>query len=194
MKNMRFHKFLEDILGSRTKISVLRALCHHPTKEFTQREFSVKFGIPRQTVGFALNDLSSHEVVSVKTAGKSTLFSANEDSYVFKSIKKMFDDEEKSVDCLIRLISGSIHGARECYLFGSVARGEEKPGSDVDLFIVCPSAAKMTEKIAKLNSKVIRMFGNQIVPLIIPSGEFEKWRKKNRALYEENIKKGIRVL
>ncbi len=193
MKNMRFHKFLEDALGSRTKISLLRALCRHPTKEFTQREFSMKFGIPRQNVGFVLKDLSSNNVVSVKTVGKSTLFSANEDSYIFKSIKKMFDDEEKSLDCLIRLISRNIHGARECYLFGSVARGEEKPGSDVDLFMVCPSVEKMTERISKLNGKIIKVFGNQIMPLIIPSDEFEKWKRKHKALYEENIKNGIKI-
>lgn len=185
---------MEDILGSRTKTGMLRALCRHPSKEFTQREFSIKFGIPQQNVSFVLKDLSKYNIVHVKIAGKSMLFSANEDSYIFKSIKKVFDEEEKSLDCLIRLISRNIHGARECYLFGSVARGEEKPGSDIDLFIVCPSARKMTERISRLNSKVIRVFGNQIMPLIIPSGEFEHWKRKNKLLYEENIKKGIKLV
>lgn len=190
---MRFHKFMEDVLGSRTKIGMLRALCRHSSKEFTQREFSIKFGIPQQNVSFALKDLANYNVVNIKMAGNSMLFSANVQSYIFKSIKKMFDDEEKSLDRLIQIISRNIHGTRECYLFGSVARGEEKPGSDVDLFIVCHSVRKMTERMSRLNSKIIRVFGNQIMPLIIPSDEFEKWRKNNRALYEENIKKGIRL-
>lgn len=190
---MRFHKFMEDVLGSRTKISMLRALCRHPAKEFTQREFAIKFGIPQQNVSFVIKELANYNVVNIKISGNSMLFSANEQSYILKSIKKVFDDEEKSRDCLIRLISRNIHGARECYLFGSVARGEEKPGSDVDLFIVCPSVEKMTERISKLNSKIIRMFGNQIMPLIVPFDEFEKWKIKHKTLYEENIKNGIKI-
>jgi predicted nucleotidyltransferase len=34
------------------------------------------------------------------------------------------------------------HGVREAYLFGSVARGEGRPGSDVDIAVAgCPSAS-----------------------------------------------------
>lgn len=37
----------------------------------------------------------------------------------------------------------SIHGARDVRLFGSVARGEDQPGSDVDFLVKFPGGATL---------------------------------------------------
>ena len=196
---MKFHKFMEDALGNRTKIGVLRALCAHPTQEFTQREFSKKFGIPQQSVSVALKDLSRHNLILVRTVGRSTVFAANADSYSFKSVKKLFEDEKKVLAALKETIAKELSGCGgivECVLFGSVARGKEKTGSDIDLFVVCDDAyeEKIRERITMLNGKIIRRYGNPLSPLIVSAESLKKWKQENQFLYTDNIlKDGIKL-
>lgn len=196
---MIFHAFIEDILGSKTKIRVLRALYLHPEKEFTQREFSKKFGIPQQSISWVAEDLSKHNLILVRTVGKSTLFKANKDSYTFGIVKKLFENEKNAQEALKETVSKKLAGTKyikECVIFGSIARGDEKTGSDVDLFVVCDAGHEneTLEKTSELNGILIRRFGNPLTPLIVSTKSIEDWKKKNRFLFEENIMKdGIRV-
>lgn len=68
---------------------------------------------------------------------------------------------------LERSLRGS--GAVEAFLFGSVARGDEDPNSDVDLLVVFPDerrAAGWTERLRDLEAEVLARFGNPLQALV----------------------------
>jgi predicted nucleotidyltransferase len=59
-------------------------------------------------------------------------------------------------------------------LFGSVARGDDRIESDVDVYFETPSmesSDKVIDLLAELQAKVWRKYGNAISPLILTSKE-----------------------
>jgi predicted nucleotidyltransferase len=54
------------------------------------------------------------------------------------------------------------YGIAELAVFGSVARGEERPDSDLDLFYVLAPDARLGWEIADLNDELAELFGRTI--------------------------------
>ncbi len=71
---MRFHEFLEGLLGSRVKVRLLRAFCKYPGKQFTLRELGRLLGVSHVGVGKAIVDLEKMNAVSVMTIGRSNVY------------------------------------------------------------------------------------------------------------------------
>jgi len=54
------------------------------------------------------------------------------------------------------------YGIAELAVFGSVARGEERPDSDLDLFYVLAPGARLGWEIADLSDELSELFGRTI--------------------------------
>ncbi len=54
------------------------------------------------------------------------------------------------------------YGIAELAVFGSVARGEERPDSDVDLFYVLAPGARLGWEITDLSDELSALFGRTI--------------------------------
>lgn len=65
------------------------------------------------------------------------------------------------------------------YLFGSQARGEATPDSDVDLLIVVPEAAEPSYRLAQRGYFAIGRYTLPVELVVMPTTEFER---RSRAL------------
>jgi uncharacterized protein len=54
------------------------------------------------------------------------------------------------------------YGIAQLAVFGSVARGEERPDSDVDIFYVLQPGARLGWEIADLNEELDELFGRHV--------------------------------
>ena len=169
---MIYHNYLEMLLGSRVKVKILRTLCRHRGKEFTVRELADFLDVSHMGVRKALNDLYEMNAVRVRVIGKSHTIALNAESYAANLADKTFKMEEETLGELVKLLGRRLSGPTtvSVLIFGSIARGEEEPLSDIDLFILTEDKEKAEVAVSELQGEVSRRFGNAISPYIL-SGE-----------------------
>ncbi|OLC10649.1 MAG: hypothetical protein AUH39_01525 [Chloroflexi bacterium 13_1_40CM_67_9] len=87
---------------------------------------------------------------------------------------------------------------REAYIFGSVARGESRTGSDIDLaLVVSPSGPTVAEQreIDKIAAEVRQSFGSQLGVHISPQPVAQRVEGRGgRDLWRRIQSEGIRLL
>ncbi len=139
---MRIHNYLEDLLGSKTKIAVLRVLFRYPSKRFTGRELArLTAGASKSSTLRIIKDLEASDVVRTEYHGKTLLLSLNRKHILSKDLTRLFGEERKAFGKVMERLKHMIPAAVECCLiFGSVARGEEEGSSDVDILLIVPDS------------------------------------------------------
>ena len=166
---MLYQNYLEVLLGSRVKVKILRTLCRHRGKEFTIRELADFLNVSHTGVRKALSDLYKMNAVRIRVIGKSHAVTVNTESYAAGLVDKMFKIEGETLSELVKLVAEKLGdpSITSALIFGSVARGEEEPLSDVDLFILTEDKEKAEGAVSELQREVSNRFGNAISPYIL---------------------------
>lgn len=191
---MLLHKYLENLLGSKTKIKILRTLHRHKGKEFTIRELSEFIDISHTGVRKALQDLYEMNAVTLNAVGRSHIIYLNQESHLTPLLSYLFDYEENTIQELQKDIKKHLcpHPAIESVkIFGSVATGLEKPRSDIDLSIITSDHEKAEELLTELQILCNKKYGNPITPYILTPEE-EK-NLNNQRLVKEIREKHIPI-
>jgi len=82
----------------------------------------------------------------------------------------------------------------EIYLFGSRARGEERPDSDYDLLIVVDQAdGKFREKIYEIVLDILLDTGKLLSLKILSSEEFKRLSQLRTPFIENVLREGIKI-
>ena len=76
---MKFHNVLDEILGNRTKVKLLRAFFTYPEKEFTESELQRIAGIPQASVHRNVKSLLTSGLLDRERIGKANLHSLNKE-------------------------------------------------------------------------------------------------------------------
>lgn len=181
----------EAILGSTLKIRTLRVLRRHPTREFTTRELAREVGASDVGVGKVLDDLEAYDVVRRRRIGRAYAVQANPDSALFAVTRDLFEREEDlgaRFQKAVRRWCARVD-VEYAALFGSAARGELGPESDVDLLIVSRSPKAVYDALSDLADEVRRLFGRPLSPLVLDPAEFRKVRSSGlgESLRQEGI-------
>jgi predicted nucleotidyltransferase len=188
---MKFHNVLDEILGNRTKVKLLRAFFTYPEKEFTESELQRIAGIPQASVHRNVKSLLANGLLDRERIGKANLHSLNKEHILYPLIKKTFENERNLLSELIKSLKdsiGSLSGIELAVLFGSVVKGTEREDSDIDIFIISRADKSQVEAEMKNLIQVIRnKFGNMISPMI--KNDTEMRDMKSGSIYKE-LKKG----
>ncbi len=174
---MLLHNYLETLLGSRTKIKILRTLHRHRGKEFTIRELADFIGASHTGVRKTLNDLYEMNVITLKAVGNSHTVGINDFSHLLALLDAVFEYEEETLSHLKESIRGSLCGKdyiKLVLIFGSVARMEEDPRSDVDILILTDDRERAEDTVSELQSELSRRFGNPLAPYILTPSELKE--------------------
>ena len=188
---MKFHNVLDEIVGNRTKVKLLRAFFTYPEKEFTESELQRIAGIPQASVHRNVKYLLANGLLDRERIGKANLHSLNKEHILYPLIKNTFENERNLLSELKKSLKGSIEslsGIELAVLFGSVVKGTERADSDIDLFIISRADKSQVEAEMKNLIQVIRnKFGNTISPMI--KNDIEMKEMKSNSIYKE-LKKG----
>jgi uncharacterized protein len=158
------------LFGS-TRRNVLALLFGRPGESFYVREVVRASGTGTGAVQRELASLLRAGLIRRSISGRQVYFSANEASPVFPELRSLLGKTAGIADVfragLAELArSGAIEAA---FIFGSVATGNQEPGSDIDLLVVgkaglsglLPALAPLAERL-----------GREINPIVYTAGEF----------------------
>lgn len=132
-----------EIFGVRAHVITLRELFQHGG-ELSAPILVRRTGLAKASVRHALIALQNQRVVESIGAGRSTLYRAARKHPLAPSIAAVFKAEDRRFEALtseIAELAMRMRGMIAVWLYGSVARGEDLPASDVDVAVVAASAA-----------------------------------------------------
>lgn len=150
---MRFP--LDDILSSRTKVRLLRALVNSPTP-LTGRELARATGMAQGNVSVSMKQLVAAGVVNARVVQPALEYSLRTDKQpVLDAVRGLFEAEDWAFIDAVTTLSKRIPGLVSLILFGSAARGTHRSDSDTDLLIVVERIdAALDEQIADICQEI----------------------------------------
>jgi predicted nucleotidyltransferase len=188
---MRCTRYLEELLGAKSDVKILRTLCRYPTKEFSESELARVSGAGQKTVNRAMPKYVSYGIVSARTIGRANVYTLNSDHYIVEQLRSLFRAEDGARSELKRLLENSFKGDKAVVslaIFGSVAGGREEPTSDIDVFVLTRDKEGAEEKLRQAEETAMKKFGNVISGYILTPEEFE--RKKGTQTIKEIVAHG----
>jgi len=190
---MTFNKPLNSILGQKTKINILRHLALY-RKEAATRELARETNIAAPNILKLLKELEAENILISKKAGNSISYSINRSNLIVKKIiLPAFNCEKNLINELGSYLATNLNlPIVSIILFGSRARGEEEPKSDIDLAFIVKSGDedKCEKKIINLNPKISATFGSSVAPIIYSTAKFSTKAKNKEQLVKNIIKEG----
>jgi len=199
---MIFRDFAENLLGSRIKVKILTHLLREELPN-SERELSRLLGVSNTAIHKAMLDFQDLNLVSPWVVGGANLWRLNTESYAYKVIAGTQIEGLTSLALLskrpplrhvrVRLAEELSHYEVKVYIFGSVAKGEEEAGSDIDVFVEVGTEEKkkaVIKGLDKLKDEFVRLFGNQLRPYVVSRKDLSQ---KAHAKIAAEARQGIMV-
>jgi predicted nucleotidyltransferase len=165
---------LVEIVSSRVKAEIFRLLFGLGRPELHLREIVRQSGLSVGTVQQELKGLSLVGLIRSRRDGNRVYFSANTDHPAHRELTALVLKTDGLAGVLAKALDDS--EIRLAVVFGSIARGETRAESDVDLLVVGSVGLR---RLTKLLSGLAEKVGREINPHILTPEEFLE-RKKNR--------------
>ena len=161
---------LDVLFGSAVRVAVLRQLLLHPNREIHLRDLIGRTGAAPRSVQVEVDRLVRGGILRQRRSGNRRYLSANVGYRLYQPLMLLL---ERSVGVLPAIeetlaASADIDGA---VVFGSVARGDTTPASDVDLLIVGDIALRA---VVKLLRPLEEHFDVEINPVVMTRQEYER--------------------
>jgi len=202
---------LANLLFGAYRHRVLSLLLLRPGDRFHVRMIARLTGVPAGSLHRELKQLAEAGLVVAERSGNQLLYSANERSPVFHELSAVLDKTagstptlhehaaEYSVEPSGRLPKVDLkalaricrkYGVKKLSLFGSAARGELRPDSDVDLMIEFkPSSKTSSFDMVDMQEQLSPLFGRRAIQLTSPEILRNPYRRRTilpdlKTLYE----------
>lgn len=191
---MSLHELASQILGNKIAIAVLKTLLRYRGKVFTIRELARTSGFSHPEVSNVVKELEKRAVIKLQPVGRAYQITLNEDSYILRSIvEPLFKAEKEVIKELVRTIRPFFKNKAiiSALIFGSVARGEEKESSDLDLLVITRDKDIANECVANASDATLSKFGKALSPLIM--GKDQVTTRLNKKLIESILESHIHV-
>jgi predicted nucleotidyltransferase len=146
-----------DALFPTVRAGVLSATLLQPERWWFMTELARQLGVTPSSLQRELEALVGSGILLRRQDGRRIYYKANTESPVFPEMKGLIEKTAGIVPSLEAALSGFDEQIELALLYGSVARGEEKSGSDVDLMIVGPmKQIDLLPALRKLESRLRR--------------------------------------
>lgn len=159
---------LAEILSSKIRAEIFRMLFGVSDKPLHMREIERRSGFAIGTVQKELQKLIRLDLVMKKRDGNRVYYRANEEHPLYPDIRDLVLKTIGLVDILRSALLGH-SGLILAFVFGSIARHEEKAVSDVDLMVIGNLGLR---KVTALLSGASGKIGREINPHVLTKEEF----------------------
>ncbi|MFH1307183.1 MAG: nucleotidyltransferase domain-containing protein [Candidatus Micrarchaeota archaeon] len=165
---------LNALFTSKTKRKILSLLFMNPKKSFYLREICRKVGEPTNAVSAELSKLEKANILTSRRAGNMLYCQTNAHCPIYSELKAIIAKTSGLGDA-IRGALGKSHNLKFAFIYGSFAKGDERPSSDIDVMLIGKISP---ESILKEFKKLEKTCGREINYAIYPEVEFLKSLKK----------------
>jgi len=188
---------LDDILGNRTKIKLLRVLVPL-SRPVSLREAARLAGMSAAGASRAMEHLTAMGVMERREASGQHLYTVNRDSYLYGVLSGLFDAEEARQQALFQALRDALGPmAKAAAIFGSRARGDDRPDSDLDLLVVIEDAdgeEGVWEHLVELQPRIQREFGLRLSPVILGLERLRERAREGDPFVEAVAAEGIPII
>jgi predicted nucleotidyltransferase/DNA-binding transcriptional ArsR family regulator len=179
---MRATNTVETILGSRSRVRVLREL-RGVRVPLNASQIAARTKLSQPAVAAVLRDLSRMGLVQSSPAGRAWVHTlVRENAYVQRMVDAVFAAEATIPDEILAELADRFSAdAVSIVLFGSYARGDQGPDSDIDLVLVGRDAVEKARLRASFDSQepeLRRRYGAPFSAVVYDAVEAEAlWRR-----------------
>ncbi len=162
---------LMDLLFPATRQRVLAQLLLHPEESFHLRELARLTASHAGTLGRELEKLVEAGLVIRREQGNQVRYQANAQCPLFAELASMFRKTHGMVPALREALAPLAGWIRLALVFGSMARGTQTAGSDIDLLVVGEVGfAELVQALYPLQQTLQR----EINPVLYTAAEFHR--------------------
>ena len=141
---------------SEVRRQILAAFYAGPGLVTHARELARRLGRPSQVVGRELRRLEDAGILASDTVGRARRYRVNAASPIAADVRGLVL-RTIGAEALIRAALGNVAGVEEAWIFGSHARGTERPSSDIDLLVIGPvDRAAISERLVEVEQELGR--------------------------------------
>jgi predicted nucleotidyltransferase len=199
---VRITAALDDVLATRGHVRILRALDGLPEGfAVSARDMARRAEVAHNRASEVLSALTEIGLTRVQRAGRADLYQLNRSHIMYPAVHELFQQEaaiQPALQKFLRRRLARIRRVREAYVFGSVARGESRTGSDIDLAVVIPPSGPTEAERAALDeiaAEVRQRFGNALGVHISPQPVADRVEgRTGRDLWRRIQTEGIKLL
>lgn len=160
-----------EILFGTYRRRALALLLLRPEERFHVREIARLTGIPAGSLHRELKLLAEADLLVRQSVGRQVYYQANRQSPIFEELAGIFRKTAGLADVIRAALLPLANELDMAFVFGSVAQGKERSGSDVDLFVL--GETSFTAVVAALADLHERL-GREINPVIMTCEDFTK--------------------
>jgi predicted nucleotidyltransferase len=165
------HKGAAELFVSSTMTDLLKVFFLHPGEEFYQRELARLTGNTLYLVQRELARLERSGIVQKERRGNRVYYRAQEKNPAFLDLKRFFIKTVAMGDGILEALADLTPEITLAFIYGSVAAGEDKPGSDVDIMVIGNTSLK---ELSKILGPLSRDLGRELNPTVYSSKELKK--------------------
>lgn len=199
---MRITAALDDVLATRGHVRILRALDRLPEGfAVSARDLARRAEVVHNRTSEVLSALTQIGLTQVQRVGRSDLYRLNREHILYAPIHDLFREEaavQSALQKFLRRRLAKMRRVREAYIFGSVARGESRTGSDIDLALVIPPSGPTIAEQAEIDeiaTDVRQRFGSELGVHVSPQPvAYRVEGRAGRDLWRRIQTEGIRLL
>lgn len=189
---------LDTVLAAPSHLAILRAL-RGLAVGVTGRDVGRMAGLSPKAAHDALARLERAGLVRRLFAGRSHLFRLNRDHYLARNcLLPLLEAERGYRHALVGTLRGTLGRiVLSSVLFGSAARGEDGPESDIDLLVVVADASRKERAAAalsRLSDGVQRSLGLRLSPLVLTKAELLRDYGRDHPLIRNVLAEGAGIL
>lgn len=165
---------IEDISGAlfgKTQGILLAFLFGHPDEKFYLRQIARTTGTSVGALQREVKRLSEAGILECTRQGREVFYQANSRSPIFEDLKNLLLKTVGVGDVLRRGLQPIQNRIAVAFVYGSVARGEPRKESDIDILVV--GSVTLAEVVATLEESQ-DLLKREVNPTVYPSAEFRK--------------------
>lgn len=175
---MDFHSSPLAFLFSPVRLKIVKFLLKNEAL-MSEREISRILSVSHMSVNRTMRELEATNLVKAARVGSAFLWKTNRHSYAYSVFSRAIGSTSGIPTPLEELKSAirqilPLSQIEKIVLFGSVAKGKERPGSDIDLFVLVKGEAEKEEvdhAIDRLAISCLEKFGHSLSPYLRTQAE-----------------------
>jgi predicted nucleotidyltransferase len=167
---------LETLLGSKLRAKVLGWLFSHPGERYFVRQLTSLVKEDSTNVSRELIRLEKTGILVSTTEGRQKYYQANRESPLFDELHGLIVKTAGVADVLRSALALAQGQIRVAFIFGSIASGNERRRSDIDVMIV---GRISFEEVVSLLSPAEEKLKREVNPVVYPVTEFKNKVKED---------------
>ena len=160
---------LAELLSSRARAEIFRLLLSGTGEELHVREIERRSGLNDSTLRQELRKLVRLDLVQSRKDSNRVYYRAKTENPLYPEIRNLVLKTTGLADVFKSALEDK--RIRMAFVFGSIARGEEKAGSDVDLMVIGQLGLR---DLSRLLSGIEEKIGREVNPHVLHEEEFRR--------------------